>query len=148
MASLNNIKLKNIKKHKTHFSGRIDMDNRAIGYFSFDFRGNMLTNLIVDINYFSKQVMDRVNLENLFSSESDLTEAISKDDENREEFDKRVDMFCRVPDKKYENVFCNPDIRDFIKKLFMLYLSEKDKCKNLKKKTRSKKFDIWMGEAE
>lgn len=148
MASLNGIKLKNLKPYRNHYRGRIDMDHNPIGYFNFVYEDGYLSDLLVDINFFTKNAIRELNADNLFTSDDNLTDAIGKDDLNREEFKKRVDMFCKVPDKKYEDTFCFPDIRDFVKKLLLLYLAEKEKCKSLKKKTRSKKFDIWMGDAE
>ncbi len=148
MASLNGIKLKNVKSYRYQYRGRIDMEHNPIGYFSFTYEDGYLSDLFVDINFFTKKAIRELNADNLFLSDDSLTDAIGKDDLNREEFNKRVDMFCEVPDKKYEDTFCFPDIHDFVKKLLLLYLAEKEKCKGMKKKTRSKKFDIWMGEAE
>lgn len=137
MASINGISIKNLKhkKHNDRYTGRIQLDNKSIGYFT-------LSNDFFDykINYNNQKLVNS-NIDILFCDETAMLKSIVKDQENYKEFIFRINRYF-MSDNLLETGFLGEKIDDFIKKLIELKQLETKIHKE--KLTNNESTNIWL----
>lgn len=137
MASINGISIKNLKhkKRNNRYSGRIQLDNKPIGYFTlsddfFDYK----------INYNNQHLINS-NTNILFCDDTALLKTIVQDQENYKEFIFRVNRYF-MSDDILETGFLGEKIDEFIEKLVELKaLETKIHKENL---SDNEKTNIWL----